>query len=102
MARYWIIRLLAIFGLDLQDVKYVIRNFALAFAAVFVPGVLGWLNTVSQWLNDSTKPVPSWHALGALVAAATVAGFVALFTLVLRAVEGKFGKALLRPNPPKK
>lgn len=91
---------LAVVGLTTQDVKYAIRSFVFAFLAVFLPGALGWLNTVSEWLNDSTRPIPDWHALGALVAAATVAAFTALVTLVWRAVEGKIGKRALAPNPP--
>lgn len=92
-------KFLAVLGLTVQDIKYAIRSALFAFLAVFIPGALGWLNTVTEWLNDTTKPIPDWHTLGALVGAAAVAGFTAVLTLVWRAVEGKTGKALLRPNP---
>lgn len=101
MKKYLLLTL-AYLGLTPQDIKYAVRNFVLAFAGVFFPGVLGWLHGVSAALSDSTKPVPDWHVLGALAASAVVAAFISLVTLIVRALEGKLGKAFLRPNPPRR
>lgn len=93
-------RVLAVFGLDFQDVKYAIRSFLLAFFPLFIPGAMGWLNAWTQWAPG--RPYPDFAPVAAALVAGVVAGVVAAFTLIVRGIEGKFGLALLRPNPPKK
>ena len=53
-------KVLAVIGITVADVKYAVRNFIFSFLGVFIPGALGWLNDVSAWLNDSTRPIPDW------------------------------------------
>jgi hypothetical protein len=98
--RWKIIRVLAFFGLEPQDVKYAIRSFLLAFFPLFIPGALGWLNDWTQWAPG--RPYPDFAPVAAGLVAAVVAGVVAVFTLIVRGIEGKFGLALLRPNPPQR
>lgn len=95
----WIITLLALFGLTPQDVKYAVRNFILVFLPLFGTAALGWLNELTKW--SPGRPFPDYQVLAAAAVTATAAGLVAAFTLLWRAVEGKLGKAMLRPNPPK-
>jgi hypothetical protein len=92
-------RALALFGLTPQDVKYAIRSFVFSFLGLFVPGVLGWLTTWTQWAPG--QPYPDFAPVAAAAVAAVAGASVALVTLIWRGVEGKFGKAALRPNPPK-
>lgn len=92
-------KVLSVFGLVPADVKYAVRSFVFAFLGLFLPILLGWLNDWTQWAPG--KPVPDLHALGAAAVSAVAGACVAVVTLVVRAIEGKSGKALLRPNPPK-
>lgn len=93
-------KFLAIFGLDRQDVKYAVRSFLLVFLPIFATAALGWLNELTQW--SPGRPFPDYQPVAAAVVSATAAGLVAVFTLIVRGIEGKAGKAILRPNPPKK
>lgn len=95
-----LIRVLLFFGLTPQDLKYAVRNFVLVFLPLFGTAALGWLHEWTQWAPG--KPVPDYAPLAAAAVSGTAAGITAVFTVLWRAVEGKLGKGMLRPDPPKR
>lgn len=93
-------RVLALFGLDAQDVRYAVRSFLLVFVPTFSFAAIGWLNDLTQWAPG--QPFPDAGVLAAAAVSATASGLVAVFTLVVRGLEGKAGKGILRPDPPRR
>lgn len=59
--------------------KRAMRVYLVAFGAIFVPGVIGWLNLVTQWSRSQGQaPFPNAHSLAFIGVTAIVAGCVAL------------------------
>lgn len=85
-----------------DSIKRAVRTFIITTLALFIPGLLGWLNELTQWAADQgQRPFPDGHGLLYLATSALVAGVVALINLLWNAVEDGVGKGLLRSVPPK-
>lgn len=83
-------------------VRRAIRTFLITTLALFVPGLLGWLNDLTAWASsEGQRPFPDGHGLVYLAVSAIVAGVVAVINLVWNVVEDAAGKGLLRTVPPK-
>lgn len=85
-----------------DTIRRAIRTFIITTLALFVPGLLGWLNDLTQWAaGEGSTPFPDAHGLVFLGVSAITAGVVALVNLGWNAVEDAAGKGLLRDVPPR-
>jgi hypothetical protein len=85
-----------------ESIRRALRTFVITTLALFVPGLLGWLNDLTQWARgEGSTPFPDAHGLAYLGVSAIVAGVVALINLAWNAIEDASGKALLRDVPPR-
>lgn len=74
-----------------------VRTFVITTLVLFVPGLLGWLHSLTDWANSKgTVPFPDAHGLWFLAVSAVVGGFVAVVNLVWNLIEDSSGKAFLR------
>jgi hypothetical protein len=89
-------------------VRKAVRTFLIATVAIAIPGLLGWLNDLTDWAHSNgTTPLPDAHGLLFLLVSAVAAGFIAVLNFVVVLVENSSGKAFLRtpvtnvnPAPP--
>jgi hypothetical protein len=82
-------------------VRGAIRTFVVTTLALFIPGLLGWLNALTEWARgEGSTPFPDAHGLAYLGVSAITAGVVALVQLAWNAVEDASGKGFLRTVPP--
>lgn len=82
-------------------VRRVIRTFLQAFLGLLLPGLLGWLNALTDWANDGGQaPFPDARSLAYVGIAAISAGFIAVVTAIMTGVEDLTGKGFLRNVPP--
>lgn len=80
-----------------ESIRRALRTFIITTLALFVPGLLGWLNDVTVWANgNGERPFPDGHGLLFLAVSACVAGIVAAVNLVWNAIEDASGRGLLR------
>ena len=85
-----------------ENVRYSLRTFGVAFLALFVPGLLGWLNALTEWARaEGATPFPDAKGLAYLAVSAIVAGVIAVVNLLLRALEDLTGKGVLRKVAPR-
>jgi len=83
-----------------DSVRRAIRTFLQTALALFIPGLLGWLNDLTAWARDQGQaPFPDGKGLAYLGVVAIVAGVVGLVNLLWNLVEDAAGKGFLR-NPP--
>ena len=83
-----------------ESVNRAIRTFVVTALALFVPGLLGWLNALTEWARaEGSTPFPDARGLAYLGVSAIVAGVVALVQLLWNAVEDATGKGFLRNVP---
>ena len=83
-----------------DSVRRALRTFIITTLALFIPGLLGWLNELTAWANSAgERPFPDGHGLAFLGVSACVAGVVAVINLLWNAVEDKAGSGMWR-NPP--
>lgn len=74
-----------------------VRTYLFAFIGTALPGVLGWLNDLTQWAADQGQtPLPDARSLAYLGVAAISAGFIALINGLWVAGEEATGRGLLR------
>jgi hypothetical protein len=84
-----------------DSVRRAIRTFVISFAALFVPGLFGFLNAVTEWARaEGQSPFPDARSLAYVGVVAIVAGVIAVVNLLWNAVEDKAGAGLLRNVPP--
>lgn len=80
-------------------IKKAIRTFVFATAGLAVPGLLGWLNDLTDWAHSQgTTPFPDAHGLAFIFVAAISAGFIAVLNLIVLLLENSAGRGFLR-NP---
>ena len=83
-----------------DSVRRALRTFIITTAALFIPGLLGWLHDVTAWAQgNGTRPFPDGHGLIYLGVSACVAGVVAVVNLIWNAIEDAAGAGLLRTPP---
>ena len=81
-----------------DSVRRALRTFIITTLALFIPGLLGWLNELTAWASShGERPFPDGHGLAYLGVSACVAGVVAVVNLLWNAVEDKAGAKMLRP-----
>lgn len=77
--------------------KRAARTFAYAFAAVLVPGLLGWLHALTEWARaQGATPFPDATGLAYLAVSAIVAGVIACVNLLGIVAEDATGRKPLR------
>lgn len=81
-----------------------LRTAGITFVTVFVPGMLGWINSLTGWANShGQQPFPSVTVLGYLGISAMAAAATGTLNLVVNTVEDKTGRGLgrtvVRPEP---
>lgn len=78
-------------------VRRALRTFIITTLALFIPGLLGWLNDLTEWAHgQGSTPFPDAHGLAYLGVSAITAGVVALINLGWNVVEDATGRGLLR------
>ena len=83
-----------------DSLRRALRTFIITTIALWLPGLLGWLNALTEWARaEGATPFPDAHGLLYLAVSAIVAGVVAAVNLLWNAVEDKLGAGMLR-NPP--
>lgn len=84
-----------------DGLKRVTRTFLIAFLGLFLPGLFGWLNALTEWARaEGQQPFPDARSLAFLGVAAIVAGVIALLNFVVIWLEDATGHGLLRTPPP--
>jgi uncharacterized membrane protein YidH (DUF202 family) len=82
-------------------VRRVARTFLFAFVGLLLPGLLGWLNALTEWAGaEGQRPFPDATSLAYLAVSAIVAGVIAVVNLLVVGVEDLTGHGLLRDVPP--
>lgn len=77
--------------------KRVVRTWLASFAGLFIPGVLGWLNELTEWARaEGQRPFPDATSLAYVGVVAISASSIALVNGLLIWLEDRSGKALLR------
>lgn len=77
------------------------RTFVVATLALFIPGLLGWLNDLTAWASsEGSTPFPDATGLAYLAVSAITGGVIALTQLAWNYVEDLIGKGFLRDVPP--
>lgn len=85
-----------------DSLRRAVRTFIITTLALFIPGLLGWLNDVTAWAaGNGERPFPDGHGLLFLLVSACVAGIVAAVNLAWNAIEDAAGRGVLR-TPPKR
>lgn len=85
-----------------ESVRRALRTFIITTLALFVPGVLGFLNEITEWARaEGEVPFPDGRSLWFLLVSALVAGVVAAVNLAWNVVEDASGHAVLRDVPPR-
>lgn len=80
-----------------DSLRRAIRTFLITTLALFVPGLLGWLNALTEWAaSEGQRPFPDGTSLAYLGVSAIVAGVVAVVNLLWNAVEDASGRGVLR------
>ena len=83
-----------------DSARRALRTFIITTLALFIPGLLGWLNELTEWARaEGSTPFPDAHGLAYLGVSAIVAGVIALVNLLWNAVEDKAGAGMLRDIP---
>lgn len=83
-----------------ESIRRALRTFVITALALFVPGLLGWLNDLTEWANAHGEvPFPDGRGLAYLAVSATVAGVVAVINLVWNLLEDATGHGMLREVP---
>lgn len=83
-----------------DSVRDAIRTFVISTLALFIPGVLGWLNELTQWARaEGDIPFPDGRSLVFLGVSAITAGVIAVINLAWNLVEDATGKGMLRSVP---
>lgn len=83
-----------------DSLRRAIRTFIITTLALFIPGLLGWLNDITAWARGNGEtPFPDGHGLLFLLVSACIAGLISLVNLVWNMIEDAAGKGVLRsPN----
>ena len=77
------------------------RTFMQTALALLLPGLLGWLNGLTEWARaEGQAPFPDARSLAYLGVVAIVAGVVAVVTLIWNGIEDATGHGVLRQVPP--
>lgn len=80
-----------------ESVRRALRTYVIAFLALFIPGLLGWLNALTEWARtEGQAPFPDYHSLAYLGVVAIVAGVIGVVNLVWNWVEDRAGAGMLR------
>jgi hypothetical protein len=83
--------------LNNQSVRRALRTFVISTLALAIPGLLGWLNALTEWAaGEGSTPFPDARGLLFVVVAAITAGVIAVVNLVWNWIEDVSGKAMLR------
>jgi hypothetical protein len=83
-----------------DSLRRALRTFIITTIALFIPGLLGWLNAVTEWARgEGSTPFPDAHGLAYLAVSAIVAGVIAAVNLAWNAAEDFLGKGMLRTPP---
>jgi hypothetical protein len=84
-----------------DSIRRAIRTFVITTVALFIPGLLGFLNAITEWARgEGSTPFPDGRGLAYLGVSALVAGVVAVINLAWNAVEDASGHGFLRDTPP--
>jgi hypothetical protein len=84
-----------------DSIRRAVRTFLITTLALFIPGLLGWLNALTEWArSEGERPFPDGDGLLFLAVSAITAGVVAVVNLIWNVIEDASGRGLLRDVPP--
>lgn len=85
-----------------DSLRRALRTFIITTLALFIPGLLGWLNDVTAWAaGNGERPFPDGHGLLFLLVSACIAGVVAAVNLLWNLIEDAAGHGVLRNVTPR-
>ena len=80
-----------------ESIRRAVRTFVITVLALVIPGLLGFLNAITDWArSEGQAPFPDGTSLIYVVTSALVAGVVAVINLAWNAIEDASGKGFLR------
>lgn len=80
-----------------DSINRAVRTFVITFVGLFIPGLFGFLNAVTEWARaEGQAPFPDARSLAYVGVTAIVAAVVAAVNLLWNAIEDKTGAKLLR------
>lgn len=83
-----------------DSLKRAFRTFVISTLALWIPGLLGWLNALTEWArNEGATPFPDARGLAYLGVSAIVGGVIAVVNVLWNVAEDAAGRGLLRPIP---
>lgn len=83
--------------LSRESLRRVVRTFVTAFLGLFLPGLVGFLNAVTEWASSRGQdPFPDASNLTYVTVSALAAATIALVQLIWNAVEDVLGHGFLR------
>jgi hypothetical protein len=85
-----------------DSIKRAIRTAVVVALALWIPGLLGWLNELTEWArNEGSTPFPDAKGLAYLGVVAIVGAFTGLVQWVWNVIEDGIGHGFLREVPAK-
>jgi hypothetical protein len=80
-----------------SGMKRVLRTWLFSFLGLLIPGLLGWLNALTEWArSEGQRPFPDATSLAYVGVVAISASSIALVNGLGIWLEDRTGKALLR------
>lgn len=80
-----------------DSLRRALRTFIITAIGLFLPGLFGWLNDLTEWARaQGQTPFPDAMSLAYAGVVAIVAGVVAAVNLLWNVIEDKAGRGLLR------
>lgn len=80
-----------------DSIKRAIRTAIVTALALWIPGLLGWLNELTEWARaEGSTPFPDAHGLAYLGVVAIVGAVVGLVQWLWNLIEDGIGHGLLR------
>lgn len=85
---------------NLKDaLKSALRVWVFTTIGLWIPGLLGWINEVTNWANQKgAPPFPDPSNVAFLFVAALTAAFPAAVAGIIRYIENASGKTLAGPR----
>jgi hypothetical protein len=81
--------------------RRVLRTWLFSFLGLFLPGVVGWLNALTEWArSEGQRPFPEATSLAYLGVVGISASSIAIVNGIVIWAEDRAGKALLRGEGP--
>lgn len=83
-----------------DSLRRALRTFLQTALALLVPGLLGWLNAITEWARgEGQTPFPDARSFAYVGIVAILSGIIAAVTLLWNMIEDALGHGVLRTPP---